>query len=140
MWRNLNSRPRIILALAVLLFVLGNPPQVIALGTLSIPPTNDSLNVQSASQSQLTRAPLFFHIVNANSGASIPGALVWFDGFLAGSADSFGVLGISVTHPSSSHNYLVSASGYRVERGTITFVANSDGHFTVRLMPSASRE
>jgi len=144
----LNSRPTIILALVVSLYVLGIPSQAIALGTPTAYPstnhsyssTNDSFKVQGASQHQLTKVPLFLHIVNANSGVSISRALVWFDGFLAGSADSFGVLGISVTHPSSGHTYVVSAGGYQVEKGTITIGANSDGHFTVRLTPNAPRE
>ncbi|HKM50294.1 MAG TPA: hypothetical protein VJZ75_03860 [Candidatus Bathyarchaeia archaeon] len=137
----MNSRQTIILALVVSLYVLGIPSQAIALGTpTAYPSTNDSFKVQGASQPQLMKVPLFLHIVNTNSGVSISGALVWFDGFLAGSADSFGVLGISVTRPSSGHTYVVSAGGYQVEKGTITIGANSDGHFTVRLTPNAPRE
>ena len=123
----MRSRPTIILALVVSLYVLGIPSQAMALGT----PTASL----SSKQLELSKAPLFFRIVNTNSGLSITGAMVWFDGYLAGTSDQFGVVGVSVTHPSSSHNYLVSASGYQVVKGTVTIGSNSDGHLTVKLVP-----
>jgi hypothetical protein len=107
--------------------VLGIPSQAIALGT-----SNAYL---STKQPELSKAPLFFRIVNTNSGLSITGAMVWFDGYLAGSSDQFGVVGISVKNPSSSHNYVISASGYQVVKGTVTIGSNSDGHLTVKLVP-----
>jgi len=123
----LKSRPTIILALVVSLYVLGIPSQAIALGT--------PVSYPSTKQPQLSKAPLFLRIVNTNSGLSITGAMVWFDGYLAGSSDQFGVVGISVTNPSSGHSYLVSASGYQVMKGTVSIGSNSDGHITVRLVP-----
>lgn len=101
---------------------------------LALSPNVNAL-FQYSNQPQLTKAPLIVHIVNANTGGSISGALVWFDGYLAGTSDAFGVVGISVTHPTLGHSYLVSAGGYQVEKGSISIGPTSDGHLTVKLAP-----
>ena len=124
----MNSRPTIILALVVSLFVLGIPSQAIALVTTAYPSTTQPL---------LAKVSVFLHIVNTNSGLSITGASVWFDDVLAGNSDQFGLVSISGADPSSSHYYLVSAIGYRNQTGTITIGSNSNEQFTIRLAPAS---
>ncbi|HKM50413.1 MAG TPA: hypothetical protein VJZ75_04465 [Candidatus Bathyarchaeia archaeon] len=125
----MNSRPTIILALVVSLYVLGIPAQAIALGTPTAHP--------STKQPLLAKVSLFLHIVNTNSGLSVTGASVWFDDVLAGNSDQSGIVSISGTDPYSSHYYVVSAIGYRNQTGTITIGSNNNQQFTIRLAPAS---
>ena len=132
----LNFRPLLILTLVTSLYLLTIPPQAIALGT---PPSLSSME-EDSKQPQSVTVPLFVHVVNANSGTPISGAFVWLDGVYAGSADWFGNVGYSVTHPPFDHSYLVSARGYQVEKGTFTIESNGVGRFTVQLTPNDSHQ
>ena len=106
------------------------PLQTFALGTTGSMPSSNAV-------------PLFVHVVNANSGAPISGAMVWVDGLYVGSTDMFGILGLSLTDPISGHTYMVGARGYQTEKGTFTTgpagaPSGSAGapYFTVQLTPN----
>jgi len=116
------------LALVVSLYVLGIPSQAIALGTPASYP--------SSKQPLSTKMSMFLHVVNTNSGLSITGASVWLDGVLIGSTDQFGMVSTSITDPYSTHYYVVSAKGYKDQKGSIT-IGNSDEMFTISLAPAS---
>jgi len=99
------------------------PPQTFALGPTGSMPASGPV-------------PLFVHVVNANSGAPIAGAMVWLDGLYVGSADSFGVVGLTLTIPLSGHTYVVGARGYQTEKGAFTTGLANPPYFTVQLAPS----
>jgi hypothetical protein len=84
--------------------------------------------------------PLFVRVVNANSGAPISGAIVWLDGLYVGSADSFGIVPLSLTNPLSGHTYVVGARGYHTEKGIFTNGSANAPYFIVELTPNPQHQ